>query len=433
VTPTPQATVAVIGAGWAGLAAAIEATLLGHAVTLWEMAPTAGGRARSVGGPLGPDDMPFDNGQHILIGAYRDTLRLMREVGADAESALLRAPLALVDGDGCGLRLPAGAPMLAFARGVCAHRGWTAGERCALLWAATRWAAARFRCSSAWTVETLCRGLPHAVLHDLIEPLCVAALNTPAAEASAQVFLNVLRDALFSGPGSADLLLPRRPLGELLPEPAVRWLVARGVTVLTSRRVNRLDRDHRGWQVDGQRFDGVVLACTAGEAARLSQPHAPAWAQCAAALRYEPIVTVVARSAGTRLPQPMTLLRSGGAHGPAQFVFDHGWLNGRDGVLSLVISAAQPWVDAGSAATAEATVAQARTQLGSHLKSPLHTVQVFNEKRATFRCTPDLSRPATRVADRLVAAGDYIDGRYPATLEGAVQSGVHAARHWYGG
>ena len=238
------ARVAVIGAGWAGLAAAVEATTGGHAVTLFEMAPTVGGRARSVAGSAGagsgfsPDDLPFDNGQHILIGAYRETLRLMDQVGASTERVLLRAPLALVDADGVGLRLPTGWPTLAFARGVCAHGSWTAGERCALLWAATGWAAARFRCSAALSVEALCAGLPQAVQRDLIEPLCVAALNTPAAEASAQIFLSVVRDALFSGPGSADLLLPRRPLGELLPEPALRWLTERGAPVHTSHRVN---------------------------------------------------------------------------------------------------------------------------------------------------------------------------------------------------
>lgn len=416
----------MIGGGWAGLAAAIEATRLGRTVTLFEMAATLGGRARSVG----VDEPVLDNGQHILIGAYRETLSLMRQVGVDLDAALLRAPLTLVHADGVGLRLSAGSAVIAFARGVLTHSGWTVRERAALLLKALHWAAFGFTCRADQTVSDLCDGLPQAVRRDLIDPLCVAALNTAAPQASASVFLRVLRDALFSGPGSADLLLPRQPLGDLFPAPAARWLTENGSRVVTSRRAMELEADGAGWRVDGERFDGVLLACTASEAARLVQSHAPQWAHLAEAFGYEPISTVYAMSHGTRLPQPMTLLRSDGVHGPAQFVFDHGWLSGRHGLLSFVISAAQPWVAAGQTATAEATLIQARTQLADHLKSPLQTLRVFNEKRATFRCKPHLQRPPAQVAEGLLAAGDYIDGPYPATLEGAVRSGLSAARTW---
>ncbi len=427
---TASARLAVVGGGWAGLAAAIEATQGGDRVTLFEMAPTLGGRARSIPMGAGAERTTLDNGQHILIGAYRETLRLMREVGADPDAALLRTPLTLIDGSGSGLRLPGGPALLAFARGVLSHGSWTLSERVSLLWVATRWAVAGFRCPPTLAVSDLCAGLPAALQRDLIEPLCVAALNTPAHQASASVFLRVLRDALFSGSGSADLLLPRRPLGELLPEPAARWLMQHGAKVRTSARVMHIEPDASGWLVDGDRFDAVVLCCTAGEAARLARDHAAPWAERAAGLRYEPIVTVYAMSAGTRLEQAMTLLRSGEVEGPAQFVFDHGWLSGRQGLLSFVISAAQPWVAAGLAATAQATFAQAQAQLSGHLKAPLTTLQVLTEKRATFRCTPSLPRPAARIAGSLMAAGDYVEGPYPATLEGAVQSGVNAARIW---
>ncbi len=417
---------AVIGGGWAGLAAAVEATTLGDQVTLFEMAPTLGGRARSVSRV----EPALDNGQHILIGAYGDTLRLMRQLGVDSTKALMRTSLTLVDTQGIGLRLPGGPPILAFARGVFAHRGWTLRERAALLLKALYWASIGFSCRSDLSVSSLCSDLPPAVQRDLIEPLCVSALNTPAPQASARVFLRVLRDAMFSGPGSADLLLPRMPLGDLLPEPAQQWLTQRGAGVLTSRRVMNLEADGALWRVDGEPFDGVVLACTASEAGRLARAHAPLWGRCASALWYEPIVTVYAQSHGTRLPQPMTVLRADGPHGPAQFVFDHGWLSGRDGLLSFVISAAEPWVEAGPQATAQAVLTQANAQLVAHLRAPLQTLRVFNEKRATFRCKPRLQRPPPRITAGLMAAGDYIEGPYPATLEGAVRSGLHAARTW---
>ena len=101
-------TLAVIGAGWAGLAAAVEAVRAGHAVTLYEMAERPGGRAREVD----HDGLALDNGQHILIGAYAQTLRLMREVGVDPDAVLLRTPLRLSEPDGRGLHLPPGAPRM---------------------------------------------------------------------------------------------------------------------------------------------------------------------------------------------------------------------------------------------------------------------------------------------------------------------------------
>jgi hypothetical protein len=113
---------------------------------------------------------------------------------------------------------------------------------------------------------------------------------------------------------------------------------------------------------------------------------------------------------------------------PAQFVFDHGQLGGHAGLLAFVVSGAQPWLDRGIASTRDATLAQATQALSAQLKAPLRAVRVLTEKRATFRCTPALRRPAGPIAPGLQAAGDYVAGPYPATLEGAVRSAVQAVR-----
>jgi squalene-associated FAD-dependent desaturase len=423
----------VVGAGWAGLAAAVEAVGAGHRVTLLEMAGEAGGRARTV-----PDDGvhgDLDNGQHILIGAYTDTLALMHRVGVDPEQALLRRPLALVTPDGRGLRLPAGPAVPGFVRAVLRARGWRWSERLALLAAAAGWRLRGFRCEPGLSVAGLTAGLPATLRRELIEPLCVAALNTPAEAASAAVFLRVLRDALFAGPGAADLLLPRERLGELLPRPALAWLRARGAQVHLGTRVAALHRVTDGWRLEtsgppvrGAGFDRVVLATTAVEAARLVEPHDAGWAATARALRHEPIVTVSVQSAGTRLPLPMLALQADDARRPGQFVFDHGALTGRDGVLTVAISGAAAWVERGQDATLAATLAQLQEQLAGLLVGPPVAVKLLTDKRATFRCTPGLARPARTVVPGLQVAGDYVDGPYPATLEGAVRSGLAAAR-----
>lgn len=412
--------VAVIGGGWAGLAAAVEATRLGHAVTLFEMAAQLGGRARRVdaGG------IALDNGQHILIGAYTQTLALMRRVGVDPEQVLLRTPLALLDAQGRGLRLRGAPPLPAFVRAVLAQRGWALRDRLALLATAAGWAARGFRCDPQLDVSTLAAALPEAVRRELIEPLAVAALNTPVREASAAVFLRVLRDALFAGPGSADLLLPRAPLSDLLPAPAERWLRKAGAELHCGRRVQRIDLDAQAAAVDGRRFDAVVIAASPAEAARLVAPVAPAWAECTAALRHQPIATVYLQGETLRWPAPMLALCSDDERAPAQFAFDLQALGREPGLYAFVVSGAASWVERGLPALEGAALRQAETQSPGRWR----VLRTLVDRRATFACTPALERPAAAIATSLFAAGDYVVGPYPGSLEGAVQSGLGAAR-----
>ncbi len=416
---------AVVGGGWAGLAAAVRAIEAGHQVSVFEMAAQWGGRARAVD----VEGRPLDNGQHILIGAYVRTLALMKTVGADSAAGLQRLPLVLRYPDGRGLHMPRGPAWLVFGLGVLGAQGWTWGDKLGLLRAALGWAASGFRCAPDATVAQLCAGLPPRVRQLMIDPLCVAALNTPASDASGTVFLRVLRDALFAGAGSADLLLPRQSLSQLLPLPAGTWLQARGAALHRGVRAEALRATDGGWDLCGEHFDAVVLACTASEAARLAAPHHAAWADRAAAFAYEPIITVYALSEGTRLAQPMTALLEG-PQAPAQFVFDHGALGGAPGVFAFVVSGARTWVDAGLAATGDAVLKQAQQDFpaGTWATAP-RVLRVLAEKRATFRCTPGLARPPAAIAPGLVAAGDYVAGPYPATLEGAVRSGEAAVGH----
>ena len=188
---------AVVGAGWAGLAAAVEAMDLGADVTLFEATRTPGGRARALPATR-PDGVPLrlDNGQHILIGAYRDTLGLMQRLGIEPEQVLLGTPLSLPYPDGGGLQTPAWAarwpaPLDAVAA-ILTASGWSWGERLALVRASLAWQRSGFVCPPSLTVGELCRALPARAMDELIEPLCVSALNLPAAQASAQVFLAVM-------------------------------------------------------------------------------------------------------------------------------------------------------------------------------------------------------------------------------------------------
>ena len=432
---------AVVGAGWAGLAAAVEAMDLGADVTLFEATRTPGGRARALPATR-PDGVPLrlDNGQHILIGAYRDTLGLMQRLGIEPEQVLLGTPLSLPYPDGGGLQTPAWAarwpaPLDAVAA-ILTASGWSWGERLALVRASLAWQRSGFVCPPSLTVGELCRALPARAMDELIEPLCVSALNLPAAQASAQVFLAVMRDALFGqgfGRWSASaLLLPRDDLGALLPDAACRHLGAR---VRLGTRVTDLQDTESGWTLAGdgwsEDFDRVIWATAASHAASTigaatgesaSSAARRDWAAQTRQLDFTAITTVYAWAPDARLPAPMLALRNS-PDAPAQFAFDRGQLRPDDpsaqGVLAFVVSASEGERDE----LQQRVLAQAGQQLGL---PNLQAIQTVVEKRATFSCTPALKRPATAIAPGLWAAGDYIDGPYPATIEGAVRSGLAA-------
>ena len=422
--------VAIIGAGWAGLVAAVKATEAGHHVTVFEASHAIGGRARVVTSSTTqtlPDGTPLrlDNGQHILIGAYTETLALMRLVGISPEDALLDLPMTLQFPDGLGLKFAAWPTPLDALGGILQARGWSPGDKWSLLRAALGWKLQGFGCADTLAVTELCRHLTPRIKAELIDPLCVSALNTPTEQASAQVFLRIIRDALFGVPGGSRLLLPRVDLSALFPDAAASWVLKRGGQLRLGQRVGSIRTHGQRWLVQEELFDTAMLATSAPHAAQVisasTQDASPPisdtmqhWLATTLALQYEAIATVYAWSPQASLPQAMLALRSSAQY-PAQFVFDRGQLGGPAGLLAFVVSAAQ-----GERATLQAQVlAQGREQLGLAMQP----VQTLVEKRATFACTPALQRPPPSIAPGLLACGDYVTGPYPATLEGAVRSG----------
>jgi squalene-associated FAD-dependent desaturase len=430
--------VAVVGGGWAGCAAAVALLDAGADVTLFEAARTLGGRARAIetNGRL------LDNGQHIMLGAYADTLRLMRRVGVDPKQALLRLPLQMrypagdAGMDFVAPRLPAPLHMLA---ALLRARGLDRADKLAL---------ARFTTSARWmgwqlytdcsVADLLARfDQTERLIHLMWRPLCLAALNTPPERASAQVFLAVLRDSLGAKRAASDMLIPRVLLDALFPEAARCHLEGRGAIVRTGCRIDALEPADGAWRLragaDVHPFGAVVLAAPPWQAAALLRPLDGAAAIVAQldALAYEPIATVYLQyGAGTRLPLPFCALADApGDNRWGQFVFDRGQLDpGQDGLLAVVISGADPAGEIGHDALAGAVAAQLAAAFGQPaLATPLWT-RTITEKRATFACTPGLDRPAndTKLAG-LALAGDYTACDYPATLEAAVRSGVAAS------
>ena len=412
-------TIAIIGAGYAGLAAAVELACRGQQVEVFEASRSLGGRARAVK----IDEMTVDNGQHILLGAYTETLRLMCIIGTDPHHLLKRLPLHLEFPGDMRLvapRLPAPLHTLAallFATGLDWREKWAA------IRLMRRLQRRQFRMTPDVSVATWLdhNTTPSRQRRLLWEPLCIAALNTPTANASAQVLANVLRDSLAASREASDLLLPQVDLSALFPEPAAAFITQRGSIIHCGQRVTDLQRTDQGWRIDGQGpFTHVVLAVAAYHLAALV-PELQGEVQHFA---WEPIVTsYLTYPASVRLPQPML----GVADGTAQWLFDRGHLCGQAGLIAAVISARGRHLDLPTAELENRIHAEI-ARIVPHLPTPLRT-QTITEKRATFACTPNLRRPATQTTvPGLYLAGDYVAGDYPATIEGAVRSGVHAAQ-----
>jgi squalene-associated FAD-dependent desaturase len=417
--------VAIVGAGWAGLAAAVTLAERGILVSVFEASRHLGGRARRVE----IEGMHLDNGQHILIGAYAETLRLMRAVGADPDRLFLRLPLELRMADGFHFRaaeLPAPFHLVV---GLLRSPGLRLRER----YAALRLIAAHRRVGyrlakdepvASWLdrhrqPQRLCAALWH--------PLCTAALNTPPARASAQVFLNVLRDTIEGDRYASHLLLPRGDLGELFPLPASKFIQARGGAIHLGAAVRSIAQTADGWQLNDlpDRYGQVILACAPQHTAALlgMLPGLAPLVESVERLAYEPIYTCYLQYPNAAaLPSPML----GFSDGLAQWAFDRGVLSGHPGLIACVISGAGQHEDLSGPQLAAALHGElASAVLG--LPEPLWS-RVIAEKRATFSCVPGLVRPGNRTPlDGLALAGDYTASDHPATLETAMRSGVDAA------
>ena len=417
--------VAVIGGGWAGLAAASELAATGIAVTVFEAARQLGGRARCVE----LNGRRLDNGQHILLGAYRETLRLMQLVGACPQQALRRYPLELnYAGPAFRIKLPRLPAPLHLA---------TALLRTNAPWR-EKFAAARFvgflqkqhyRLAADTSVAALLDAAHQSgrLRRHLWEALCLAALNTSPDDASAQIFVNVLRDSLGGTGTDTDLLLPAGDLGAAFPEAAADFIRQHGGEIRLSSRIEVLPENH---VFGGKAFDQVVLAVAPQHAAGLLAPLSGA-ADISRRLmdyRYEPIGTIYAAyRPAIRLPGPMLGLDGGLAERLGQWVIERTPAS-EETVLSFVLSAHGHWEDFDNDTLMCRLHGELEEALGTPLAQP-HWYRVIREKRATFSCRPSLYRPSCATPVRgLWLAGDYVCADYPATLEGAIRSGVAAAR-----
>ncbi len=432
--------VVVIGGGMAGLAAASSLASRGIAVTLLEAAGHLGGRARSVAIEHNSQVIQLDNGQHIALGAYRETLKLLATIGVSEKDAFLRVPLSLDvrAGKQTAFKLTAPSYLPAplnqlFGFLFCQGLQWS--ERVAVIQFMLRLKNRHFQIAEDEPLANFLQQNQQSskVITLLWEPLCLAALNTPIHLASTKIFLNVLKDT-FKNKTNSDFLLPKLDLSQLFSQPITRYLAENKSLLHLNHRVKNIKPSADGFSVstkDGAskaaQFDAshVIIAMSPVRLHNViaDLPKLNFIAEQTDRYEYQPIYTIYLQYASdATLPKPMLGL----VGGLSQWVFDRGTLCGQSGLMAVIISAEgihQQYPQDELALM----VAQELRDAFPQLAKPLWH-KVIAEKRATFSCNVNLPRPAHLTPyPRLYLAGDYTFADYPATIEGAVRSGVACA------
>ncbi|HEX6156232.1 MAG TPA: hydroxysqualene dehydroxylase HpnE [Burkholderiales bacterium] len=401
--------VAIVGGGYAGMAAGVALAERGVPVTVFESGPVTGGRARRVRISIDGQSRELDNGQHIFVGAYTELFRLMRTVGVPSD-ALLRYPLEVRYAGSFSLRSRWFPASLGLFAGLLFARGVSFGERLGALRFMAMLRRIGFRVEPDISVRQFLdrHGQHGRMRHFLWAPLCVSALNTPLEQASTNAFLAALRDTVGGAGEASDFLLPRVDLSRLFPEPAAEFIRTRGGQVRCGTTIRGLD------ELKSQ-FKKVIVAVGPHQLKTLLP-------EAVADFTYQPIYTCYLQYAQTaRLPFPML----GMSDGLVQWVFDRGALLGERGRLACVISAQG---DHQQMTHDEVADQCHRELLGAQLvREEPSWSQVIAEKRATISCTPGRARPDVK-REGVILAGDYTDSEYPPTLEAAVRSGVRAAQ-----
>ena len=388
----------VLGAGVAGLSAAVSLVQAGVTVTLYDSSPAAGGRCRSYfDRELG---VRLDNGNHLVLSGNRDAFWFLDVIGARDTMVGPAEPVF---------------PFMDLATGerwtVRPNRGrvpwWVLVPSRRVPGARLSDFMAAARMSKAGPDTTVAQALPQGELYRrLLEPLAIAALNTPLATASARLMGAVMDESLSRGGVACRPMVPRQGLSESFVDPALAWLVAHGATIRLGTRISAI----------------ADLALTADDAVVVATP-APVAATLLPGLvvpdAFEAILNVHFRLSVDPGEAGFIGLLGGTAE----------WIFVKDGVVSTTISAGNDRADLTGDALAQQVWSDVHRALD--LMPPMPPYRVVREKRATFAATPyqDRRRPPARTADpRIVLAGDWTATGLPATIEGAIRSGRTAAK-----
>ncbi|MFO1091653.1 MAG: hydroxysqualene dehydroxylase HpnE [Hyphomicrobiales bacterium] len=410
-----MATAHVIGAGVAGLAAAVDLADKGYRVSIYEQTAQPGGRCRSFHDPL--LDAVIDNGNHLLLSGNRSALEYLDRIGAkDRLISPGRAAFPFFDyqtGERWTVEINRGALPWWILDRDRRVRGTTLAdylEGVKLLNAGDRTVAQLFKRQGQF-------------YRRFWDPFTVAVLNTPPEEAAARLLLPVIRETLALGAEKATPLIAKKSLSDTFVDPALSWLKHHGAQIETGVKV-------RAIETGGGRATAIVTA--KGPVPLAADDWVvvavPAWTvqellpDVSAPDEFAPIVNVHFRIEGVRQPlmqEPLLGMVGSTTH----------WVFIRDDIASVTVSAAGALTQKPNADIA----AEIWPEVAAALSLPLetaHKARVTKEHRATFLATPaqlaKRPKPKTPLAN-VVLAGEWVDTGLPTTIEGAIRSGQTAA------
>ncbi|MCK5697308.1 MAG: hydroxysqualene dehydroxylase HpnE [Gammaproteobacteria bacterium] len=433
--------VIIVGAGWSGLACAITLAQHGIAVHLLESAPQAGGRARSVQFKsfmkTHSTPITMDNGQHIMLGAYHATLTLLQDIGLKEGDILERQPLRL------NLFAPDQPPIifktwqlpapLHLIGGLLTIQGFTIKERWSTITMSLKLAFARYQLKQDISVYALLKQHQQSnkVIQTLWQPLCLATMNTAIEQASAQIFLNILKDSFSKKRSDSDVLFFKHDLSQCFSKPAIEFIEQNNGKISLSTKVSSINFDQSFVRVHTHQrtfeADYVVLATPASVTQTLlaKQDNILKPKNSSLDYHYEPICTIYLQYPSTvKLSHTMI----GFFNTLSQWAIDRSVCQ-QAGIIAIVISGSGQHTQLSHKKLAK-TVHQALKKCTPNLPNYLD-YQIIIDYRATFSCRVNIQqkRPYNHTQiPMLFIAGDYTNTPYPATLEGAIMSGTHAAQ-----
>jgi hydroxysqualene dehydroxylase len=429
--------VSIIGAGWSGLAAAVELSRHNIPVTVYESAKQIGGRARDID----LDGVSLDNGQHLMIGAYIQLLALLKVTGVNEADVFYRLPqhiqmLDLATGNiAFELKLPRWPAPLHLLSGMLGCSSLNLSEKIKTLWRFNKLLNNKLTVDISVEQWLNQADLPPTYADNLLKPLCLAALTTYPDQASARTFQTVLQQTFNGRNTNTDLLISRTTLGKIFPDAAKRYIESHGGQVLVGHKIDNIDLANKIIRANNQNlhYQQLVIATPPTITQQLLKPHAAfdTITSKLAALQYAPVCTIYLQyPPHIKLPLPML----GCLHSTSEWLFDRVYCN-QPGLIAVIISADGHHMSLSNDDLVN-NVKSELAQLFPNWPEPVNT-RVIREKRAGFSCRVDVDsiRPSIRTdVDHIKLCGDYVYIEnnllpgLPATLEGAVRSGVKCAQ-----